>query len=94
MPQDKAAIAVRVQPNAAANEVAGLVCDVLRLKIAAPPVKGRANREIIDFLSRRLGVGRDRVVIVRGHTSRSKLITIDGLSRDEALRLLLGEHSG
>jgi uncharacterized protein (TIGR00251 family) len=90
MSGDKASIAVRVQPNASANEVIGMADDVLRLKIAAPPVKGQANREIVSFLSKQLGVDKDGVAIVRGHTSRSKLVTIDGLSREEALNRLLG----
>lgn len=91
MPRDKAIIAVRILPNAAANEVVGLADDVLRLKIAAPPVNGKANRELVDFLSRRLGICKDDIVIIHGYTSRSKLITIDGLSRDEALKCLLDE---
>ena len=91
MPTDKAIIAVRVQPNAARNQVVGLADDILRLKIAAPPVKSQANREIVDFLSQQLGIGKDEISIVRGHTSRSKFIAIDGISRQEALKRLLGE---
>ena len=92
MPQEKTTISVRVQPSAAANEVVGLVDDILRLKIAAPPVKGKANREIVSFLGKLLGISKDAIVIVRGHTSRSKLIAIDGLSRDEVLKRLLGSR--
>lgn len=82
-------VSVRVQPGAAANEVVGVTNGVLRVKVSAPPVEGRANRELIDFLSRRLDVARSNIAIVRGHTSRDKVIAIGGLSREEVMRRLL-----
>jgi uncharacterized protein (TIGR00251 family) len=53
-PDIETKITIRVQPNADRNEFLGLSGDVLRLKIAAPPLKGRANKELVDFLSRHL----------------------------------------
>jgi len=61
---------------------------VLRVRIAAPPVKGRANRELIDFLSKRLGVSKGSVTIVKGLTSRKKVIAIEGLRQDEIAKRL------
>jgi len=87
--EDKARISVRVYPSAAKNEIAGLTDGELRVKIAAPPVKGKANRELIAFLSRLLGVKKDSISIIKGHTARNKVIIIDGLSRERALELLL-----
>ena len=51
--------------------------------MAAPPVEGRANRELMSFLAERLGISRSSVVIVRGHTSKDKLIEVLGLSAEE-----------
>jgi len=74
---------VRVHPNATTNEVVGFTGGVLQVKISAPPVKGRANKELIAFLSKILGVGKSQVYIIKGHTARNKVIAIDGLSLKE-----------
>ena len=67
----------------------GLVDGVLRVKIAAPPIRGKANKELIAFLSRLLGVGKGSVNIIKGHTTGSKVVVIDGLSREEVMKRLL-----
>ncbi len=67
----------------------GFVDGVLQVSVAAPPVKGKANRELIAFLSQVLGVGKGSLAIVKGHTSRSKVIAIDGLSREDAMKRLV-----
>lgn len=83
-------ISLRVQPNAARNEVAGFTDDVLQVRVAAPPVKGKANQELIAFLSRLLNLSKSRVTILKGHTARNKVIAIGGLSREEVIRRLSG----
>ena len=85
----EARILLRVYPNAARNEVVGVTGGVLVVKIAAPPVKGKANRELVAFLSQMLDVGRGSLSIIKGHTSRNKVITVDGLSQDEIMKRLL-----
>lgn len=89
-----ARISVKVSPNAAKNEVVGYSDGVLQVKVKAPPVKGKANRELLAFLSRRLDVSRSSIKIVMGNTSRRKLLAIDGLSQQTAIdRLLTGLSS-
>jgi len=88
-----AKITVHVQPNARRNEVVGFEDGVLRVKIAAPPVKGRANRELIEFLSQLLGVSKGSVTIEKGATSRSKVIGVSGLSQDDILNRLAAVQS-
>jgi uncharacterized protein (TIGR00251 family) len=85
----QAKISLRVYPNAARNEVVGFNEGVLRVKVAAPPVKGKANKELIAFLNQKLGVGKGSLTIIKGHTSRNKVIAIDGLSQEEIARRLL-----
>ncbi len=80
---------MRVYPNAARNEVAGFADGVLRVKIAAPPLKGKANKELLAFLSQALGVDKGTLTIIKGHTSRNKVIAISGLSQDEVIGRLL-----
>lgn len=92
MATNQTRISVRVYPGAAGNEVTGFANGVLLLKISAPPVRGKANRELVAFLSRLLGVARDSVNIVKGNTSRNKIVAIDGWSKEAAIRRLLPDH--
>lgn len=89
IPENKAKISVHVYPNAARNGIVGLTCNVLHIKISAPPVRGKANRELIAFLSRLLGTKKGSISIIKGHTTRNKVIVIDGLSREHVLELLI-----
>lgn len=77
-----------MHPNAARNELAGFSEGVLRVKVAAPPVKGKANKELIAFLAQKLGLSKGDLTILKGHSSRNKLISIAGLSREELIRRL------
>ena len=88
----EARISLRVSPNATKNEVVGFSDGILRVKIAAAPLRGKANRELVAFLSRLLGVSQSSLAIIKGHTSRSKTIAISGLSQQEVLgRLQSGD---
>ncbi|MDP2730926.1 MAG: DUF167 domain-containing protein [Dehalococcoidales bacterium] len=82
-------IVVYVQPNAGQNQVLDFKDGVLRVKIAAPPLKGKANRELIKFLSDILGVARSSLTIEKGATARKKLIAINGLTEEQVISNLL-----
>jgi uncharacterized protein (TIGR00251 family) len=81
-------ISLRVHPGAARSEVVGVTDGVLQVRVAAPPVKGKANKELIDFLSRHLSVAKSRIAIVSGHTAKDKVIAVSGLSREEVTKRL------
>lgn len=85
----QAKIAVRVYPGAAVNAVIGSIGGVLQVRVTAPPVRGKANEELIAFLSEALGVSKSRISIIRGHVTRNKVLAIDGFSQEEVLRRLL-----
>ena len=85
---DAVRISVRIRSNAVRNEVVGLTSGVWQIRVSAPPVKGKANKELIAFLSRLLGVSKSRIGIIRGHTARDKVIAINGLSREEIMKRL------
>lgn len=78
-----ARIRVRVQPGASKNEILGFVDDMLRIKLMAPPVEGKANEALIALLARALQVRKSDVEIVRGTTGREKLVAVDGLGDEE-----------
>ncbi len=76
-------------PRASATAVAGRHGGAVRIRVAAPPVDGAANAELVRFMAKRLGVSRGAVTIARGQSSRSKTVTITGISTDAALARLL-----
>jgi uncharacterized protein (TIGR00251 family) len=69
-------LAIHLQPGAAREALAGTHGDRLKIRIAAPPVDGRANEQLIDFLARLFEVPRSRVELLAGHGSRSKRVRI------------------
>jgi len=85
---EKARIIVRVQPNASQNEVLRIAEGVLHIRIAAPPVKGKANQELVKFLSDILGVSKSDLTIEKGMTSKRKVIGVNGLSQSQVMEQL------
>ena len=81
-------LTVKVIPGAGRNGITGLVNDVLHVKIAAAPERGRANRELVEFLSRQLGMRKSAVSVIKGTTSRTKIIAVAGLTGEEILQRL------
>ena len=73
-------LALKVIPNAPRNEIVGRLGEAVKIKIHAPPVEGRANDTLCDFLAGRLSVPRRSVTVLRGDTYRLKLVRIDGLT--------------
>lgn len=71
---------VKVVPRASRSEVVGEQDGALRVRIAAPPVEGAANEELIRLLARKLDVKRSSVAIVSGQGSRTKRITVTGIT--------------
>ncbi len=71
---------VRVVPRSRRNEVVGLHGDALKVRLTAPPEKGRANRALRELLADRLGVATSSVEILSGHTSRQKRLRVCGVS--------------
>ncbi|OGO21270.1 MAG: YggU family protein [Chloroflexi bacterium RBG_16_50_9] len=83
---DAVLLRVRVHPNAGRSQVGRLTGGVLEVRVAAPPVKGQANSELITCLSQWLGTGKSSLTIVKGQFSRNKIIAIRGLSQDDLMR--------
>ncbi len=72
---------VKVIPRSAKTEIAGEMADgTLKVKIAAPPEKGKANEVLCAFLAGHYGVPRNAVTIVSGHSAALKLVRIGGTS--------------
>ena len=69
-------LTLHVQPGASRTEVAGTHGDALKLRLAAPPVEGKANAELLRFLAEVFGVPRRNVTLLRGESSRAKVVRI------------------
>ena len=69
-------LTLHVQPGAKRTEVAGLHGGALKIRLAAPPVEGRANAVLLHYLADAFGVPQRAVTLVRGETSRQKTVRI------------------
>jgi uncharacterized protein len=78
-----AEIEVRVLPRARRDEIGGERGGRLLIRLTAPPVDGAANAALRRLVARRVGVAARRVSIVRGQTSRDKVVRVDGLTEPE-----------
>lgn len=76
-------IECKITPNAAKSRVVGYVGEALKIQIAAPPEKGKANEELIYFLSKLFKVPKSAIQILTGETGRLKRVSIEGLSTEE-----------
>jgi uncharacterized protein (TIGR00251 family) len=84
-------IAVHVQPNASRTEIAGLLEGALKIRLHAPPVDGKANEALTQFIAERLKVAKRDVTVSRGHGSRQKLLEVRTGMTLEQIESLLSE---
>lgn len=77
-----------IQPKASKNSVCGLHGDELKLAITAPPVDGKANKAVINYLSELFGVAKSSVSIMSGQQSRHKRCMVQGVTFQEASRVV------
>ncbi|MFZ2854558.1 MAG: DUF167 domain-containing protein [Rhodocyclaceae bacterium] len=84
----KITLTLHIQPGAKKTEVAGLYGDALKIRLAAPPVDGKANAALLGFVAERLGVAKSAVMLKSGQTSRRKVLEAAGAPADAARRLL------
>lgn len=80
---------VRVQPRASKSELAGEIEGALKIRLAAPPVDGAANEELIAFLAKLFEVPRRQVSIISGATAKHKIIRVEGISGEQFERAIL-----
>lgn len=78
-----ATFTVKIHPRAKKNAVTGIIGDVLKVSLTAPPVDGKANDACVDFFAKLLKVPRSSVTIAAGQTSRNKVIRIASLTSQQ-----------
>jgi uncharacterized protein len=80
-------LAVQIQPNARKTEVVGVLDDVLKIKLAAQPVEGKANEALVKWLAGALGVPRSAVKLTHGQSNKKKLLEVAGVTLEDVARL-------
>ena len=81
-------LSIRIQPRASKNEILRMEGGMLKVRLTAPPVDGAANEALIKFLADTLSIAKSQVEIVSGHTSRQKIVRVNGISQDAVEKLL------
>lgn len=72
-------IQIHISPNASKNELIGWQGNAVKIKIAAPPEKGKANKELIKFLSKKWDIAQSNIQILKGTTNRRKIVEFIGI---------------
>ena len=85
-PGESCTIKVWVQPKSSRNQVDGFQDGALRVRVTAAPTEGQANAAVIAILAKTLGVSKSRLEIIRGYSSRDKVVSVDTLTEQEAQR--------
>ena len=85
---DGVLLSVKLQPRASANEIGDALGNELRIKVTAPPVDAAANEALVKLLAQQLHCPRNRVDLVRGHTSRHKTVKLHGLTAEDVVAKL------
>jgi uncharacterized protein (TIGR00251 family) len=85
-PGESCTIKVRVQPKSSRNQVDGFQDGALRVRVTAAPTEGQANAAVIALLAKTLGVSKSRLEIIRGYSSRDKVVSVDTLTEQEVRR--------
>lgn len=83
-------IRIHVQPRAARSEAVGIHGEAIKIRLAAPPVEGAANDELVRFLAAQLKVPARQVSLDSGAASRQKTVTITGVTVEQVTGALLG----
>ena len=94
MADSRTTVQVRVQPGARTSEVRGLKNGVLHVRVTAPPREGRANQALLELMARTLAVKKGDLEIIRGHTSRDKVVAVQGITSAEVMQRLEGTLPG
>jgi len=88
MNEENAELIVQVKPNASRNKITGFNEGILSMAIVAPPLKGKANQELVKYLSDVLRLPKSRFVIRKGATSKRKIITILGSNKNKITEII------
>jgi TIGR00251 family protein len=90
LPDGSLLLRLHVQPRAAANDLAGLQGNMLKIRLTSPPVDGKANQAVIAYLAKLFHLPKAALTIKSGHQSRKKTVSITGTDSQRVCAVLAG----
>ena len=84
-------IQVQIQPRSSKDQIIGIHDGKLKIKITAPPVDGKANESLIEFLAKTFKISKSNIEILKGHTSKLKTIKLLGVN-ENTYRSIIGKY--
>jgi uncharacterized protein len=85
---EKTIIEIAVSPKSSRSRIVVGKGEQIKIYLNSPPVDGKANAELVKLLSKKLGIGKSGIVIIRGQNSRKKIISIEGLDKNHIIEKL------
>ena len=82
-------LTLTIAPRSGRDEIVGLAGDAIKIRLKAPPIEGRANEALLDFLAKRLALPRSALAITAGATARRKVVHANGITVAVAAQRLL-----
>ena len=83
-PKDHLILDIKVEPRSSKPGIAGPYGSALKVRLSAPPVEGKANRELIDILAKEFKIPKKDIEIISGHSSKHKRVKLYGISHINA----------
>lgn len=85
-------LSVKVIPGAKRTRIVGWLGEALKVQVAAAPERGKANDELIEFLSRALALPRNAAAVISGHTSQRKVVELAGVTSEQIDALIAAKN--
>jgi uncharacterized protein len=85
---EKTIIEITVSPKSSRSRIVVGKGEQIKIYLNSPPVDGKANAELVKLLSKKLGIGKSGIVIIRGQNSKKKIISIEGLDKNHIIEKL------
>jgi hypothetical protein len=86
---DDARLVIRLKPRVKNDRIGTGPGGVVDIAVTSPPIDGRANDHLIALLAERLGVPKSRLSLIKGGCSRNKVVAVEGMTKEEAIRRIL-----
>ncbi len=77
--KERIVINVKVEPRASSSGIVGAYGNALKVRLTSPPVEGKANKELVEVLSKEFGIRKKDVEIISGRKSKNKVVRLNGI---------------